>query len=153
MAVPLHPLLEPLAGLVGRWEGSGVGLWEGGFSFSDVLVFEHDGRPVLSFREATVGGDGRGSHSETGFVLVKEDGVAHMTVAEPSGLAEALSGLAGPGLVEVRSVGIALAPGAKPVTGVARRLSWSGDELVSEVSVALNGEALSPHTRSVLRRA
>lgn len=139
---------------MGHWEGPGTGLWSGGFAFSDSIVFEHDGRPMLFFRQATVGEDGMPSHGEAGFVVAAEGGVVHVTVAEPTGVVEVLTGRVRPGVLEVRSVAIGLAPGASPVTAVARRLALSpgGDELVAEVSVAMNGEPLAPHTRSVLRR-
>ena len=79
----------------------------------------------------------------------------HMTVAEPSGASEALTGRADGRTVELRSVSIALVPGADDVTATARRFfleDGTHDRLVAEVDIAVNGEELQPHTRSVLRR-
>jgi hypothetical protein len=148
-----HPLLEPLSWLLGAWVGDGEGLWAGGFEFGDSLTFSSDGRPLVEFRQATHSRDGAVSHGEVGYLLVKDGGVVEMTVAEPSGITETLSGtFTGDGLA-LRSVEIGHTPSSKPVTATARRFSRQGDELVVEVDIGMNGEAPARHTRSVLRRA
>ncbi len=119
----------------------------------DSLTFEHDGRPLISFHESTRTAEGVPSHGEHGYVIAKEDGVVHMTVAEPSGITEALAGHAVGCRLEVTSVEISRTPGSKAVSGVARRLYLNGGEmLVAEVDIAMNGEPTTAHTRSVLRR-
>ena len=47
----LHPDLNPLAWLVGTWRGKGRGEYPGieGFEYNHEIVFNHDGRPFLSY--------------------------------------------------------------------------------------------------------
>ena len=148
-----HPLLEPVAFLLGTWAGDGAGLWAGGFDFEDSLEFHHDGRPMIEFRQATRTREGRPSHGEAGYLLAREGGVVHLTVAEPSGITETLTGRAGDGRITLESVEIGHAPGTSRVTRTARRFRMDGDTLVAEVDIAVNDEALAPHTRSVLHRS
>ncbi|MGO9557768.1 MAG: FABP family protein [Acidimicrobiales bacterium] len=148
-----HPNLVPLQFLLGTWVGEGEGLWAGGFSFEDSLTFTSDGRPLVEFREVTKSSEGKPSHSECGYLLAKDAGVVHMTVAEPSGITETLSGLVDTNNVTLESVEIGHSPGTDDVTRTARRLYLDGDQLVVEVDIAVNGEELEAHTRSVLHRA
>lgn len=141
---------DPLQFLLGEWSGEGKGLW-GDFSFEDSLSFVRRGRPWLEFRQLTTAG-GETSHAECGFLMAEPGGRARMTVAEPSGITEALSGRVEGNQVVLSSDAIGLASGAKNVTATARRLRLEDDHLVVEVDVAMNGESLAPHTRSVLRR-
>ncbi|MGO9196398.1 MAG: FABP family protein [Acidimicrobiales bacterium] len=150
---PPHPNLAPVAFLLGAWVGEGEGLWDGGLSFEDSLTFSSDGRPLIEFRQTTRTPDGKPSHSECGYLLAKDAGVVHMTVAEPSGITETLSGLADENNVTLESVEIGHSPDTDDVTRTARRLYLDGDHLVLEVDIAVNGEPLAAHTRSVLRRA
>lgn len=147
-----HPNLAPLEFLLGTWVGEGDGLWAGGFPFDDSFAFSSDGRPLVEFREDTKSGGGKPSHSECGYLLARDGGVVHMTVAEPSGITETLSGLADANNVTLESVEIGHSPGTDNVTRTARRLYLDGDQLVVEVDIALNFEELVPHTRSLLHR-
>ena len=148
-----HPLLEQLSWLLGSWVGEGEGLWAGGFEFEDSLTFSSDGRPLIEFRQATRSKEGAVSHGEVGYLLLKDGGAVEMTIAEPSGITETLSGSVTGDGVSLRSVEIGHTPSSKPVTSTARRFSRQGDELVVEVEIGMNGEELTAHTRSVLRRA
>lgn len=51
----VNPACLPLAWLLGRWEGAGVGQWPdgSGYRFGQELVIGHDGRPFLSYESAT----------------------------------------------------------------------------------------------------
>lgn len=149
----MHPLLGPLEFLTGAWEGEGRGLWSDDFRFADSLEFTDDGRPLLHFRQVTHLPDGTPSHGEVGYLLAKPDGLVHMTIAEPSGITEALSGRAGEGELTLESVEIGHTPGTDNVTGVRRRYGLEPDgTLVAEVAISVNSEPLAPHTRSVLTR-
>ncbi len=149
----VHALVEPVTFLLGEWEGSGEGLWPGGFSFTDHLRFTTDGRPLVEYRQTTATADGTPSHGEVGYLLLKPGGTVHMTVAQPSGITETLEGHVRGGVLSLRSVEIGHTPGAKAVTASERRISLGDGVLVAELAIAMNGEPLAPHTRSQLRRS
>lgn len=151
-AIEPHRFLEPVTFLLGRWTGEGRGLWTDDFTFSDDLAFEHDGRPVIWFHQRTVTPDGRPSHAECGYLRPRPGGFFDLMVAEPSGITEVLTGQVDSGVLALESVAIGLAPSSDHVTRVARRLRRDGEELVVELDIAVNGEPLAPHTRSVLHR-
>jgi hypothetical protein len=152
----MNEMLETLGFLVGDWDGQGHGLWSEAFVFSDRLSFLPDagGRPVMEVREMTIGPDGRSSHSEVGYLISREGGEIVLTIAEPSGITEVLSGgVTSSGVLELESVEIGHAPGTDPVTRVRRRYALAGAELLAEVAIAVGSDELAPHTRSVLRRS
>ncbi|MHB8245894.1 MAG: nitrobindin family protein [Acidimicrobiales bacterium] len=147
-----HPFLEPFSFLLGHWSGEGQGLWSDGLTFEDALTFTSDGRPLIEFRQAARTLDDKPSHGELGYLLIREGGTLHMVVAEPSGITETLTGRAdGPNRITLASVEIGHTPGTARVTSTARRLFLEGERLVVEVDIAVNGEALAPHTKSVLQ--
>lgn len=148
----IHPLVEPVAFLLGEWEGGGERLWPGGFSFTDHLRFTTDGRPLVEYRQTTATPEGTPSHGEVGYLLLKPGGTAHMTVAQPSGITETLEGSVLEGVLSLCSVEIGRTPGAKAVTASERRLSLRDGVLIAELAIAMNGEPLAPHTRSQLQR-
>lgn len=144
--------LDPLGFLLGEWSGEGTGLWGTDFAFTDRIRFSSFGRPWIEYRQLTQSSDGPVSHGECGYLIPGDKGTITMTVAEPSGITEVLHGrLEGPEL-RLSSVAIGAGPRARPVTSTSRRILLEHDQLVVEVAVAMNGEPLSPHTRSVLRR-
>ena len=51
----LDPACLPLAWLLGRWEGAGVGQWPdgSGYRFGQELVIGHDGRAFLAYESAS----------------------------------------------------------------------------------------------------
>lgn len=154
----MHDLLAPVAFLLGEWEGEGEGLWAGGFAFVDHVSFSTDDdgqRPLIEYRQQTYGPGGGRSHSESGYLSALGDGEYRLVVAEPSGITEALGGRLDPATdaLLLLSTEIGHGPGARDVTAVARRLLLRDDTLVTEVDIAMSGEPLAGHTRSVLHRA
>lgn len=155
----LHRDLAPLRDFLGAWEGEGAGLWDGNFGFSDSLLLSADpyGRPIVLLHEQTFEANGRAIHAESGYLLAKAGGEVHMLVAEPSGIAEVLAGRVDAQRIELTSVEIGHAPGAKDVTATARRLvlerDAGGDRLTLDTDIAVGNEPLAPHTRSVLHRS
>lgn len=148
----VHPLVRPIAFLLGEWEGEGKGLWDDSFRFADRLAFSSDGRPLVRFLEETIGPGAVPSHGESGYLLAKDNGVIHMTVAEPSGVTEALTGTASGERIELFSTAIALTPSTPQVSATSRRLYLDGGHLIVEIDIGLRGEAPRAHTRSVLQR-
>ena len=50
-AVAIHPDLEPLSFLLGRWEGAGIGGYPTieSFRFGQEVSFSHNGKPFLIY--------------------------------------------------------------------------------------------------------
>lgn len=91
---------EKLMGLVGVWKGSGSGNFPtvDSFRYNETLQFEHVGLdPILHFQQKTwlISGDVRDGeflHWESGFLMIKEDGVIDLLNAQNSGRVEVLTG-------------------------------------------------------------
>lgn len=149
-----HPLLGPLAELVGTWEGTGTGRLPGqpDFSWQEQLRVATPGTPVLSFQQRTTRPDGTPFHAEDGWVRVppelQEDQPAgrarvELAVTSPTGILEALSGTlqqADDGVagfvMEATSAMLARTPAAGRVTETRRRWTWDGEVLVVEFWMA-----------------
>ncbi|MGA2209657.1 MAG: FABP family protein [Acidimicrobiales bacterium] len=149
---PVHELLQPIGFLLGEWKGDGQGLWAGGFSFGDSMRFSHDGRPVMTYAQQTVGPDGVPSHAELGFFVAQDNGEIHVTLAEPSGITEVLVGKPNGTSLVLSAVEIGHTPTTDNVTACGRHLRIEAEALVVEIQVAVDDEPLAPHTRSVLHR-
>ncbi|MHB1986410.1 MAG: heme-binding beta-barrel domain-containing protein [Acidimicrobiales bacterium] len=151
-ALDRHLLLEPLSFLLGAWRGKCEALWTDGLFFEDSFTFSHDGRPLIEFRQVTHGPGGAPAHGECGYLLAKDGGTVHMTIAEPSGITEVLRGQADSNALTLESVEIGHAPGTTEVSRTTRRYFLDEERLIAEVDISVGDEALAPHTRSVLRR-
>lgn len=146
-----HPLLGPLAGLLGTWAGEGTGQLPGEspFTWRERLHLDHVGTPALSLRQRTTRPDGSPFHAEDGWLRVppelQDDAVdqwqVELAVTSPTGILEALAGTVrttGPGGLEldVASTGLARTPAAGEVLATRRRWRRDGDALVVEFWMA-----------------
>lgn len=145
------PAPGDLGFLLGDWEGEGEGLW-GEFRYSERTTFSTAGAGWLAYRQLTTGPAGSTSHAESGYLSVDEDGTVVMTVAEPTGITEVLTGQLTAGGVVLGSTEIGHGPTARNVTATARRFTRTPEGLLAEVDIATDSEALVPHTRSRLQR-
>ncbi|WP_062431339.1 FABP family protein [Herbidospora daliensis] len=91
----VHPDLEPIAFLLGHWEGAGVIGYPTmeSANFGQEIIFEHNGKPFLSYRSRTWLLDKQGEKvrplaSETGFWRVQPERQIEVMLAHPTGIIE-----------------------------------------------------------------
>jgi hypothetical protein len=158
-AVELHPVLAPVAHLLGDWEGEGHGAYPtiDDFAYVERLTFGHVGKPFLSYLQRTWAPDRGPLHTEVGYVRVigpveGGEGIAvEMVIAQPSGITEVLVGSVLDQRLDLRSTAVATTPTAKPVEATARRLALLDGVLVTDTEMAAVGHPLGFHLHSELR--
>ncbi|WP_419839061.1 FABP family protein [Candidatus Poriferisodalis sp.] len=162
----LHPQCEPLALLLGTWQGGGTGHYPtiDDFAYTEELTFGHVGKPFVSMIQRTRNSvTGEPLHSEAGYIRALPGGELELTLAQPSGVTEIHLGTvrsSDDGLViELRSEEVGMTPSAKEVTSVRRELSVvglgtdGGPSLISELWMAAVGHGeLLHHLRGELTK-
>ena len=153
-----HPALEPVAALLGVWEGDGSGSYPTiePFSYRERVAFvPTPDRPYASYRQWSWHPDtGEAMHAELGWLRLVHDRV-ELTIAQPTGVVEVHEGVLVDGGVSLRSTGVATTPDAKVVADVHRR--WevqpgSPPVLVARLRMAAVGIALHDHLEAHLQR-
>ena len=156
----LHPQCEPLAPLLGTWQGGGTGHYPtiDDFAYTEELVFGHVGKPFVSMIQRTRNSvTGEPLHSEAGYIRALPGGELELTLAQPSGVTEIHLGTVratDDGLViELRSKAVGMTPTAKEVTSVRRELTIEDGMLISELWMAAVGHGdLLHHLRGELTK-
>lgn len=153
----LHPTLEPVAGLIGSWRGTGRGEYPtiDSFEYTEQVTFTDVGKPFLVYAQRTWAPDGRPLHVETGYLRVPGDGTVEFVLAQPMGQSELAEGALAvePGgfSAELRSR-VANSATAKTVEETVRRIRLDGDELTTSFAMAAVGVPMTHHLSAVLRR-
>ena len=155
----LHADLNPLAWLVGTWRGKGRGEYPNieAFEFAQEVVFNHDGRPLLSYysRSWIVDAQGeivRPGGSETGFWRIKPNNVLEVVISHSTGISEGWVGtFDGPKIQLVMDQGYS-APTAKIVTAGVRLYGLVAGELFYAYDMAAEGQEFQAHIWSSLER-
>jgi THAP4-like, heme-binding beta-barrel domain len=158
-SVPLHPDVEALRPLLGRWTGEGAGEYPtiDPFRYREDVTFGHVGKPFLAYRQATVRLDtGLPAHAEVGYLRGAGGPRVELVLAHPTGVAEVAEGeLAehGDGLtLRLASVAVAETSTAKEVTRLTRIITVAGDTLRYDLSMAAVGQPLQHHLTATLHR-
>jgi hypothetical protein len=156
---PLHAALEPLAALVGTFEGDGEGDYPTiePFRYREEVVVGHVGTPVLQYRQRTWDpSTGRPMHAEVGFLRLAAPARVELLLAHPFGIAEVEEGTLAAtqdGVVlELATTTIGRTATAKEVRALRRRFVLSGGELRTDLWMAHAATPETHHLRSVLRR-
>jgi THAP4-like, heme-binding beta-barrel domain len=152
----VHPDLEPLAWLLGRWAGNGRGDYPTieEFSFRQEIVFAHDGRPFLHYfsrtflTEGTAAGPGtviKPSGIETGFFRARPEGRVEVVLAHPTGFAEIWYGEVDGTKLELATDVVVRTESAKEYTAGKRLYGLVEGHLLWAYDMAAMGQQLQSH--------
>ena len=151
--------LVPLAWLLGRWEGAGVGGYPSieSFQFGQEITFTHVGKPFLAYSSRTwlldeAGNQVRPLASETGFWRPQPDGTLEVMLAHPTGYAEIWLGTVDGAKVELATDVVARTGSAKEYTAGRRVYGLVEGELMWAMDMAAAGEPLQAHVSGRLKR-
>lgn len=160
-AVPgLHPALEPLAWIVGVWEGVGALVYPTveDRNYVQRVEFSHDGRPFLHYSSRTWllepdGTRGRPGASEEGWWRPGAEKLdLEVIVTQPTGVVEVLVGRVAFTKVELASDAVVRTATAKEVTATTRLYGGVEGDLAYVVEMAAVGQRLQPHLSARLQR-
>lgn len=158
---PLHPAVEPLAGLLGVWRGEGHGTYPtiDAFDYGEEVVFSHVGKPFLAYRQRTWSlRDGVPLHAETGYWRVSDGAAVEVVLSHPFGAVEVLGGAlerSQPMALRLASQQVVTTPTAKRIDAVERDVDVddAAGTLAYAVRMAAVGEPMTHHLAARLRRA
>jgi hypothetical protein len=157
----LHEDLYPVAWMVGKWGGKGMGEWPGveKFEYVQEVTFRHDGRPFLEYSSKSWIIDAEGNHirpgaSECGYWRIKPNKVIELILAHSTGISE---GWLGKISDDRPAIQLALdhayvAPTAKAVSDGARLYGLVEGQLFTSYDMAAPGKELQAHLWSSLER-
>jgi len=156
----LHERLEPLAFLVGEWQGLGVMGYPGveESRYEQEVSFSHDGRPFLAYISKTwlIDDDGnrvRPSGCETGFW---RPGAAERDVevllTHPTGIVEISVGEVVFHKIELVSDVLARTTTAKEVTALKRLYGLVEGDLAYAIDMAAMGKPVQAHLSARLSK-
>lgn len=161
-AAPVHPDLAPLAFLLGRWEGAGVGGYPTieSFRFGQEITFGHNGKPFLSYTSRTwrldeEGRIGQPLGTETGYWRPRAgNGVngVEVMLAHPTGIVEIYLGEITGTRIEMATDVVARTATAKEVAAGHRLYGMAGPDLAYAYDMAAVGQPLQPHLSAQLKR-
>jgi THAP4-like, heme-binding beta-barrel domain len=154
-----HPDLAPIAFLLGRWEGAGVGGYPTieSFRFGQEITFGHNGKPFLSYVSKTWlldadGKPGRPLAMETGFWRPQPEGRLEVMLAHPTGIVEIYLGEVTGTKIEMATDLVATTESAKEVRAGHRLYGLVGADLAYAFDMAAVGQPLQPHISAQLKR-
>jgi hypothetical protein len=154
-----HPDLAPIAFLLGRWEGAGVGGYPTieSFQFGQEITFSHNGKPYLSYVSRTwlldaAGVPGRPLAMETGFWRPRPESRLEVVLAHPTGIVEIYLGEVSGTKIEMATDLVASTESAKEVRAGHRLYGLVGVDLAYAFDMAAVGQSLQPHISAQLKR-
>jgi nitrobindin-like protein len=151
----LHPDVEPIAFLLGTWQGEGKGEYPTiePFPYAEEVRFWHVGKAFLTYAQRTWSPDDESPlHSETGFWRPQPNGGLEVVLAHPFGITEIEIGAVAGQRVELMTHSIVGSPTAKEVTRIERSLHVEGDVLTYKLRMAAVGQPVARHLSAELRK-
>jgi hypothetical protein len=157
--VPVHPNLEPIAFLIGRWEGAGVGGYPTieSFNFGQEIEFGHNGKPFLSYVSRTWLLDEEGNRvrplaTESGYWRPQPDRQIEVLLAHPTGIVEIYLGEVVFHKIELRTDVVARTASAKEYTAATRLYGLVKGNLMWAYDMAAVGHPLTSHMSAELKK-
>ncbi|MFG6202503.1 FABP family protein [Nonomuraea sp. NPDC050451] len=155
----VHPDLEPIAFLLGRWEGAGVGGYPTieSFNFGQEIEFGHNGKPFLSYVSRTWLLDQDGNRvkplaTESGYWRVQPDRQIEVVLAHPTGIVEIYIGEVVFHKIELRTDVVARTASAKEYTAGHRLYGLVNGNLMWAYEMAAVGHPLTDHMSAELKK-
>jgi THAP4-like, heme-binding beta-barrel domain len=156
----IHPALEPLRFLLGRWEGAGVVGYPTieSAQFGQEITFSQNGKPFLIYSSRSWLLDERGSTGrplaiETGYWRPQPDGQLEVLLAHPTGIAEIYLGQVTGTKIEMATDVVMRTSTAKEVTAGRRLYGLIGSDLGYAYDMAAMGHPLQAHASAQLKRS
>ncbi|MFW6204599.1 MAG: FABP family protein [Actinomycetota bacterium] len=156
----LHADCVPIAWLLGRWEGAGVGDYPTieAFHFGQELTFGYTpGKPFLSYvsRSWILDQDGnlvRPAAAETGYWRPQPEGKIEVLLTHPTGFVEIYLGDVEPAKIELATRGVLKTETAKDYRSGHRLYGLVEGRLMYVYEMAAMGHDLQPHLSAELKR-
>ena len=155
----MHPDLAPLAFLLGRWEGAGVGGYPTieSFQYGEEVSFGHNGKPFLIYTSRTWLLDAEGrpvqpSHMEYGFWRPQPENRVEVLLVHPTGISEIYLGQVTGTRIEMATDAVLRTTSAKEVTAGHRLYGLVGEDLAYAYDMAAVGQPLQSHLSAQLKR-
>ncbi|WP_166355840.1 FABP family protein [Phytoactinopolyspora limicola] len=156
----LHPDCVPIAWLLGRWEGAGIGDYPTieAFRFGQEVEFTYvPGRPFLSYtsRSWILDDDGnlvRPAARETGYWRPQADQELEVLLTHPTGFVEVYLGRIEPARVELATRGVLKTETAKDYRSGHRLYGLVDGSLMYVYEMSAMGQDLQPHLSAELKR-
>ena len=156
----LHPDCVPIAWLLGRWEGAGVGDYPTieGFQFGQEITFGYTpGKTFLSYtsRSWILDADGnleRPAAAETGYWRPQPSGEIEVLLTHPTGFVEIYLGRFEPAKIELATRGVLKTETAKDYRAGHRLYGLVEGRLMYVYEMAAMGHELQPHLSAELKR-
>ncbi|MGI5485691.1 FABP family protein [Microtetraspora malaysiensis] len=155
----VHPDLEPIAFLLGRWEGAGVVGYPTmeSANFGQEIVFGHNGKPFLTYNSRTWLLDDEGAKvrplaTESGFWRIQPERQLEVCIAHPTGIVEIYLGEVVFHKVELRTDLVARTDTAKDYAAGHRLYGLVNGNLMYAYDMAAMGHPLQSHTSAELKK-
>jgi nitrobindin-like protein len=157
----LDPALLPLAFLIGRWAGAGLGQYPTikDFRFGQEVSFGYvPGKPFLDYESRSWLIDEQGEKirplaREHGYWRPQPDGAIEVVLAHPTGIVEVWLGELDGAKIELRTDAVARTASAKDYSGGHRLYGLVKGDLLWTYDMAAMGQPPQNHLAAQLKRA